>query len=1097
MSIFIRCPNAACQAGASVSDTLSGRTVKCKRCGTPFLARPTADGSQSDTRPVSVPAEDPFPTLPATFGRYRVLKVLGKGGMGAVYLAEDTELGRKVALKLPSFGPSAPPTRVERFLREARAAAALHHPNICTIFDVGREGGRPYLTMAYIEGRPLADAIDADQPMPERQAATLARQIALALAHAHDRGVVHRDLKPANVMLTAGGDPVVMDFGLAKRLAEEDTAEAKLTREGAVIGTPSYMAPEQVRGESAAIGPRTDVYALGALLFELLTGRTPFEGPVGVVLASVLTGTVPAVKDVRREADPRLDAICRKAMAKDPAERFPTMGAFAEALAECVNAPAAQPAFPPTLIEARPGPPPLPPTVTKEAAAPFYDLEVVEPKKPRAARRRLALPRQWGLWATIGAMVLAAVLVVVVLLTVRTRYGEVVIELSDPAAKVEVKVDGERIDLTGLDRPITLKAGEHGLTVTGPDFETVTRSFTVKKGEREVVKVTLAPAPKRDGVTPRTDPVPRGVVPLSEPEMDARDKAIAWLKKEQTDWGGGLGDWEEVRADVTIPTGGPTALALLALLECGVPLDDPVVARGMKYLRSTQIEPNNLYVVAVQTQVFCAANQREDADRIKANVRWLENAAAYDGPKLLGWSYSNKPAGRADTSCTRYAVAALHAANRAGYLPTNLGLWGDVRDLFVRTQQPGGGWRYSENNPKADAEPTRTMTASGALCLVLAAQATPPTDPEADPVLAAGLDWLARNFRLDGPWPYYNLDVLAALGRARGMKLLGSGAPAREWFREGSEWLLKEQKFDGRFVGPDLAEKNPVVATAFALRFLASRPGGSKVGKAQLGEPELVKLSELPADQNKSGPWLSADGRALYWADKRGAEHWIWRADRPWPGKPFEEAVRLFSGHDMTLSADMTEVILVDQDPNAEGSQKFALFAGKKGRPTDVVFGSWRRLTEFVGYGFVAAPSLAADGLTLYAEQFGDRSLPPNVRFRRANRNAPWGQAEAVPINGLEKGTLRFPFVSPDGRYLFGNNDMAPSGMVMLTSTDGGKTFESPRAIHIPGGSMKGKFPRYVPETNELFFGEVTSDPTAELYVIRNFDPERDTRPVK
>src|SRR5262249_37102618 len=245
-----------------------------KRCGTPFTAQPTVTGQPADTTvsPASAPAGDSFPTLPAEFGRYRVLKLLGKGGMGAVYLAEDSQLGRRVALKLPSFAAGAPPERVERFLSEARSAAALHHPNICTLYDAGQEGGRPYLTMAYLEGRSLADAIDPDRPMPQRQAAALARKVAEALGHAHERGIVHRDLKPANVMLTAAGEPVVMDFGLAKRLAEEDAGAAKLTRDGAVMGTPDYMAPEQVRGETERIGPHTDVYALGVLLFELLTG---------------------------------------------------------------------------------------------------------------------------------------------------------------------------------------------------------------------------------------------------------------------------------------------------------------------------------------------------------------------------------------------------------------------------------------------------------------------------------------------------------------------------------------------------------------------------------------------------------------------------------------------------------------------------------------------------------------------------------------------------------------------------------------------------------------------------------------------------------
>jgi hypothetical protein len=270
-----------------------------------------------------------------------------------------------------------------------------------------------------------------------------------------------------------------------------------------------------------------------------------------------------------------------------------------------------------------------------------------------------------------------------------------------------------------------------------------------------------------------------------------------------------------------------------------------------------------------------------------------------------------------------------------------------------------------------------------------------------------------------------------------------------------------------------------------------------RIGKVAVPMPELVALRELPAGQNKSGPWLSADGRSLYWADKQAAEHWIWRADRGGPGQVFERATRLFTGHDMTLSADMTEIILVDHEPKPAGGQKFALFSATKAKPSDPGFGSRRKLTELAGYGFVAAPCLAADGLTLYAEQFGDRSLPPNVRFRRADRSAPWGKAEAVPMTGLTKGTLRFPFLSPDGRYLFGNNDLAPSGMVLLTSSDGGKSFGSPRAIEVPGGTVRGKFPRYMPDSNELFFSESTTAKTADLYVIRHFDPERDTRPVK
>jgi hypothetical protein len=277
----------------------------------------------------------------------------------------------------------------------------------------------------------------------------------------------------------------------------------------------------------------------------------------------------------------------------------------------------------------------------------------------------------------------------------------------------------------------------------------------------------------------------------------------------------------------------------------------------------------------------------------------------------------------------------------------------------------------------------------------------------------------------------------------------------------------------------------------------SASPESVKAGpNPPFGRPELIALRELPSGQNKSGPWLSSDSRALYWADKQGAEHWIWRADRKEPGQPFEGAAQLFTGHDLTLAADMTEVVVVDHDPQA-GSGKFALYAAIKAKPSDPGFGPRRKLTEFAGLGFVAAPCLGADGLTLYAEQFGDRSLPPNVRFRRADRTAPWGKPEAVPISGLAKGGLRFPFLSPDGQYLFGNSEESPSGMVVLTSADGGRAFGSPREIEIPGDVIKGKFPRYSPATNELIFSESTTAKTAELYLIRNFDPRRTTKPLK
>jgi hypothetical protein len=283
--------------------------------------------------PGATPARQSLRPLPQPFGRYRIVKILGSGGMGAVYLAHDTQLDRPVALKVPHLDPLGGPEVLERFLREGRAAANLDHPHLCRVYDAGCQDGVPYLTMAYVEGRPLSD-LTAAGPAAADWAADLVRQVALAVGHAHARGVIHRDLKPSNVLLTAGGEPVVTDFGLSRRAVAEDI---RLTPSGALLGTPAYMAPEQVTG--APVGPAADVYSLGVVLYELLTGRLPFPGSVGEVLAGVVHGTLTPPSAHRPGLDPRLERACLKALARAPGDRYATMADFAAALAPRRQAP--------------------------------------------------------------------------------------------------------------------------------------------------------------------------------------------------------------------------------------------------------------------------------------------------------------------------------------------------------------------------------------------------------------------------------------------------------------------------------------------------------------------------------------------------------------------------------------------------------------------------------------------------------------------------------------------------------------------------------------------------------------------------------------
>ncbi len=372
--------------------------------------RPPSAASRSGPahRPSGLPAGSVTTDhLPPEFGRYRILKKLGQGGMGAVYLAHDTQLDRKVALKVPQFDRGASPQQLERFFREAKAAAAFDHPNLCPVYDAGTINGTHYLTMPFIEGKPLSDYARPDKPLAQQQAAKVVRKVALAVAEAHKRGVVHRDLKPANVMINQRGEPVVMDFGLARM----DTGEAaRLTGAGAILGTPSYMAPEQVRGEQDKIGPLCDVYALGVILFELLTGRRPFEGPTTAVLARILIEPPPAIVSMRPDVDPKLAAVCERAMVKEPAERFASMEAFAKALTEYLAVPPS--AAPPVPRPEKSVPPPLPPpSVHRRSVAPTSPGSQLSfpVEAPTAAKRVRERKRQWRVAAWAGAGLIAVI----------------------------------------------------------------------------------------------------------------------------------------------------------------------------------------------------------------------------------------------------------------------------------------------------------------------------------------------------------------------------------------------------------------------------------------------------------------------------------------------------------------------------------------------------------------------------------------------------------------------------------------------------------------------------------------------------------------
>jgi serine/threonine protein kinase len=362
------------------------------------------------------------PTDIGRFGPYRILKRLGKGGMGTVYLALDTRLDRQVALKLCQRAGN--PLSLERFRCEARAAAALRHANLCPVHECDVIEDVPYFTMALIEGPNLGCWIEERGGLSPREAAVLVRKLALAMQYAHAHGVIHRDLKPSNVALERG-EPVILDFGLARQ------GDSRLTLEGSVMGTPAYMAPEQVEGDVAAIGPTCDIYSLGAVLYELLSGRPPFDGPPMATLAKILNEIPAPVRELAPEVDPRLEAICLKCLAKDRADRWPDMAALAAALTEWLKHSSSRTvAVAPSQRLARPIAETVEPRPAAESATEADETETPRPRPRRSLRRRKPQIASWKAPLIAGLSLVLLVVVVILLLQLRRYFNN-----SSPAAE--------------------------------------------------------------------------------------------------------------------------------------------------------------------------------------------------------------------------------------------------------------------------------------------------------------------------------------------------------------------------------------------------------------------------------------------------------------------------------------------------------------------------------------------------------------------------------------------------------------------------------------------------------------------------------------
>jgi serine/threonine protein kinase len=398
--------------------------------------------------------------LPPQLGPYRIVRHIGGGGMGDVYLAERVDIGLPVALKVPKLHVSAETELLERLMREARAVARIDHPNICKIYDIGQDAGIHFLAMQFVDGPTLEALLKqrADSPLlSTRGAVELVRKIALALAAAHARGVIHRDIKPSNILIDERRqEPVVTDFGLARPGGDDGLT---YTQTGKVLGTLLYMSPEQADGRVGEIGVASDIYSLGITLYELLTGAVPFRS-----LQELFTKAAAAPSSIRKELSPELDRIVLKAIARKAADRYRSM---------------------------------------EEFAADLQAWLTPSSKRPTPPRRTLVIA------LSLAALALLALGIV---LTVQTKAGQVELRFANvDVQNLHLKIDDEAVDRTRIKMKhqgdedwltIDARPGKHELEISLPGFKLESRQVSVQAGKATPVEVTLLPLPKETPVSP-------------------------------------------------------------------------------------------------------------------------------------------------------------------------------------------------------------------------------------------------------------------------------------------------------------------------------------------------------------------------------------------------------------------------------------------------------------------------------------------------------------------------------------------------------------------------------------------------------------------